>query len=569
MMRTHSNALRRGGIRAHRTSFLAPILLAFLLLVGTTGSGLCAEKSPPIRDFDSIMALVELLKAKGVLTDEEVNAYIAQYKEKQRAQAGKKKVITIIPEDHEKGEYVARITEEVSQQLQDEVQGVRTEIAEMSDELLRRSRLAEYHREEIEQKITEDLQNQLRKSGWAQRIRWGGDVRLRYQGDRFDEDNADILDPADPSQLINTKTDRNRGRVRVRLAAKADLIGKTEINVGKAEAGVRITTGNEDDPVSTNETLGDYSNRDTVVLDRAYLQWKYKPTLPIREMYPQVKLVAGRFANPFYATDLVWDSDVSFEGAAFNFQTDTLMSNPWRGFLTLAALPLQEEELSEKDKWLYAGQVGVEYNKTMGLSWKFGVSLYNYRNVHGTPNDPTLPGFYDWTAPEFQQKGNTLIDIDPSASITTALASEYKLLNLTATLDYDYWYPIHLMLTADYVENIGFDRSEVARRTGNDDIQEETKGYQVKMLVGHPDFLAFGDWNVSLAYKHLESDATIDAFTDSDFHLGGTNAEGWVLGGGYGLWKNLWLYGRWITSDQIEGPPLAVDTFQLDLNARF
>jgi hypothetical protein len=570
MMRILCTALRRGGrLMTHRISLLATILLAFPLLFGTMDSGLCAENSPPIQDFDSIMALVELLKAKGVLSDEEVNAYIEQYKEKQRVQAGKGKVITIIPEDHEKEKYMAQITEEVSRQLQDDVKGVRTELRQMSDELLRRSRLAEYHREEIEQKITEDLQNQLQKSGWAQRIRWGGDIRLRYQGDRFDEDNADLLDPSDPSELMNTKTDRDRGRVRVRLAAKADIFGKTEVNIGKVVAGARITTGNEDDPVSTNETLGDYYNRDTVVLDRAYLQWKYTPTLPIWDKYPEIKLVAGRFANPFYSTDLVWDSDISFEGAALSFKTDTLMSNPWKGFLNVGAFPLQEEDLTEKDKWLYAGQVGVQYDKTMGLSWKLGLALYAYRNTVGTPNDSSLPDYYDWTAPEYQQMGNTLIDIDPSTDITTALASEYKLLNLTTTLDYDYWYPIHIMLMADFVKNIGFDRDEVAQRTGNEDVQEEDKGYQVKMLVGHPEFLAFGDWNVSLAYKHLESDATIDAFTDSDFHLGGTNAEGWVLGGGYGLWNNLWLYGRWISSNEIEGPALAVDTFQLDLNARF
>ena len=548
---------------------LLVITLSVFLLLGGAAPARCAEPAPAVPDFDSIMALVELLKAKGVLTDEEVEAYIEQYKSARQAERAKKKVITIIPDDHEQEKYVARITEKVSQQLQDEVKGVRTELREMTDDLLQRDRLAEYRQDELERKVTEDLQNKLRKSGWAQRIRWGGDVRLRYQEDYFDEENADILRPDDPTQLMNTKTDRERGRVRLRLAAKADLIGKTEINVGKAEAGARITTGNENDPVSTNETLGDSYNRDSLVLDRAYIQWKYTPTLPIWGLYPQVRVVGGRFANPFYTTDLVWDSDVSFEGAAIDFQSDTMMSNPWKVFLTAAALPLEEVELSQKDKWLYAGQVGLEYNKTMGLSWKFGVAVYDYDNTLGIPNAPALPGFTDWTAPGFQQKGNTLIDIDPTANITTALAADYKLLNITGTLDYDYWYPVHVMLTADWVKNKGFDVDEVAARTGNPDIEAETQGYQVKMLVGHTDFLAFGDWNVSLAYKHLESDAVLDAFTDSDFHLGGTNAEGWIFGAGYGLWNNLWLYGRWISTDEIDGPPLAVDTLQIDLNARF
>ena len=61
----------------------------------------------------------------------------------------------------------------------------------------------------------------------------------------------------------------------------------------------------------------------------------------------------------------------------------------------------------------------------------------------------------------------------------------------------------------------------------------------------------------------------LDAFTDSDFHLGGTNAEGFFVGGAYGLYKNTWLAARWMSADEISGLPLSIDVFQLDLNATF
>jgi hypothetical protein len=61
----------------------------------------------------------------------------------------------------------------------------------------------------------------------------------------------------------------------------------------------------------------------------------------------------------------------------------------------------------------------------------------------------------------------------------------------------------------------------------------------------------------------------LDAFTDSDFHLGGTNAKGWVVGGNYGLMKNTWLTGRWLSSDVITGPKYGIDTLQVDINTRF
>jgi hypothetical protein len=149
------------------------------------------------------------------------------------------------------------------------------------------------------------------------------------------------------------------------------------------------------------------------------------------------------------------------------------------------------------------------------------------------------------------------------------LAAEYKELNITARLDYDYWFPIHLILTADYVKNLGFDSSEVSKLTGNPNVQEEDEGFMVGLKVGYPKIFDLNEWNVYLRYKHLEADAVIDAFTDSDFHLGGTNAEGWILGGEYGLFKNVWLSMKWISTDEIEGPQLAIDTLQVDLNARF
>ena len=46
-------------------------------------------------------------------------------------------------------------------------------------------------------------------------------------------------------------------------------------------------------------------------------------------------------------------------------------------------------------------------------------------------------------------------------------------------------------------------------------------------------------------------------FTDSDFRLGGTNAKGWVIGGNYGLAKNIWFTGRWLSANEITGPPYA------------
>jgi hypothetical protein len=94
-------------------------------------------------------------------------------------------------------------------------------------------------------------------------------------------------------------------------------------------------------------------------------------------------------------------------------------------------------------------------------------------------------------------------------------------------------------------------------------------GHQAALAVGMPKIKSSGDWQASVAYKYLEKDAVLDALTDSDFHLGGTNAKGFVASGSYGVDENVWLSLRWISTDQIDGAPLSIDTLQVDLNSRF
>jgi hypothetical protein len=149
------------------------------------------------------------------------------------------------------------------------------------------------------------------------------------------------------------------------------------------------------------------------------------------------------------------------------------------------------------------------------------------------------------------------------------LAADYTLANATLQVDYSRFYPITLSLYGDYVENIGFEREEVAERTGDEDVLEETMGYQVGTRIGYPKIREFGDWNVSMYYRYLESDAVLDAYTDSDFHDGGTNAVGWLADFNLGIYKDVWLTMKWLTSNEIEGPTLAIDVLQVDVNARF
>ena len=406
---------------------------------------------------------------------------------------------------------------------------------------------------------------------WIDRMHWEGDLRLRSQHDGFASGNptASDFNYVNGTNLSNATDDQDRMRIRARLGVKA------KVN-DWLTAGIGLTTGSATDPISPNQTQGANSAKYNFGLDRAYLKAEIKPWLNV---------VGGRFANPWLSTDLVWDPDLAFDGVAASF-TPRINDN-WSSFLTLGAFPLEQTEVhsnngnpkaatnNAKSKWMYGSQVGIKWTAPDLSTAKLGIALYEFKHVEGIRNTD-FSGAYDGTAPAFRTKGNTYFDITYGGNNnlltdTFGLASKFRELNLTGQLDIATFNPIHVMVTADYVRNIGFDAQEIATRTSITP-KKEVNGYQLKLAVGMPTTYRSNDWQAFASYKYLEADAVMDAYTDSDFYLGGTNAKGWILGTSYGIDKNTWLTARWFSADEITpraSSPLAIDVLMLDLNAKF
>jgi hypothetical protein len=264
---------------------------------------------------------------------------------------------------------------------------------------------------------------------------------------------------------------------------------------------------------------------------------------------------------------------LAFDGMAATYQPK--INDKLSSFITLGAFPLDEVESSNKvlteDKWLYGAQAGFDWKLPNKSSFKLGVAYYDFDGVEGTSNGSSTSGPYDATVPASRQKGNNTFNINSNiigATAKYALASEFRELNLTGEFDLATFDPVHVILTTDYIKNLGFDRDEIQKRTGQE-YEDETDAYQVKLAVGMPSIAKAKDWQVFGAYKYLEADSVVDAFTDSDFNLGGTDTKGWILGGSYGLDKNAWVTARWFSSEEISGNPLSIDVLMLDLNTKF
>ena len=463
-------------------------------------------------------------------------------------------------------------------------------------------------RKELKSEVVKEVKAEARQEkwgipaalpDWVSRIKPFADIRLRFEDDFFGSENIPnayynwpLINAKGgiantPNPYLNTTHDRDRFRMRFRFGAEAQLVEGLKANF-------RVSTTNQYSPITTNQTLGNYEQGYMVQLDRAYLQYDYLDD----QGHDLFTLWGGRTPNPFFSTDNLWDSDVNMEGFSGTFRAAFGQDDPevrgynapntagrlWfmnlnQGFtkpnefyLTVGWFPLSEVQLSAHDKWFAAAQTGFDWLFSSDSRLKTGISYYNYQNTQARRN-PLGSTEYDWTAPQYFTQGNSLAvisnGVDPSNEPQlVGLASKFELFDAMAQYDYTGFAPNHIMLTGNYTENLGFDQGQILASLG-EDIAPQTSAYQVRLDVGRPDMLGFGDWNFYAAYKYMERDSLMDAFTDSNFHLSGTNAKGYVLAANYGLANNVWANLRWISSQVITGPTYDVDSIFADVNARF
>lgn len=445
---------------------------------------------------------------------------------------------------------------------------------------------------EIRDQLRQEVLAQARTERWAEpnavpswldRLKWEGDMRVRYQPEFFDKSNATpaqyagyVVDslpnraPGFSSLTSNTAEDRDRFRLRARLG----LLAKVSDDWS---AGIRLATGNATDRVSTNQTMGQDFNKYQLLVDRAYVKYDALDWLSVS---------GGRIPNPWLSTDLVWDEDLNFEGFAATLKP-SFANGDFRPFLTVGAFPLREDgPPSKSSRWLRGVQAGAKWQVASNTRLNVGAALYDYDNLEGKKESDTnyfdgsyqAYGQYEYGS-SVRQKGNTVFRTnaasDNASSAIWGLASKFRPVNLTASLDLAHFDPVHVVLTADYIKNIAFDRAEITRRTGETLTDGKDYGYLFKLAVGMPKLEKRHDWQSSIAYRYLGSDATVDAFTDSDFGLGGTNLKGYQLGVNYAMDQNAWVSMRWMSAQSIEtfapgtNYRFGVDLLQADVNVRF
>ena len=595
-----------------------------LLLAGTLMSTAYAAEQPEeilkVKK-STFVNLVDLLVQRGVINKQEgqglVSAAEQEAKEAPVENSGSNQ--TANPEATENQTTQAKSATSKSKHVSYVPEFVKQEIREQV-------------RAELKTEVVHDVKQDAKTEGWGvpgALPEWVAafhpsfDARIRLQDSFFDSGNASGPQNAPTNYLAinslylggNTAPYTaaqarspyssgyaylNNSKSQLLVRERFRLGFETDITEG-LKAGIRFVTSNLYSPVSNDQTLGNTGQSYQFAIDRSYIQYDFRDN----HKDSLFSIYGGRIINPFMSTDIVFDPDLSFEGVATSFRLHFNQNNPVvRGyqvdnptqrsginkgqqtpdsiFLTVGAFPIQTVNFSSSSKWLYAGQLGADWLVFDNARFNIATSYYDYENISARYNSAGTNGHeYDWTAPQFTQQGNSMVAITnqnsgpgvntvctDSVGCLFGLASGFRIFNATAIYDYLALGQTHVILTADYAKNLGFNQQQILQEFKTS-ITPRTTAYQVRLDVGQPKMVRFGDWNVSFAYRYVQRDSVLDAFTESQFHLGGTNAKGWVLATQYGLARNTWLDARWVSTDAIDGPTYSVDTLYTDFNTRF
>jgi hypothetical protein len=279
------------------------------------------------------------------------------------------------------------------------------------------------------------------------RLSLSGDMRVRY------ESNFGVAGARD----------RDRGVLRARLRAAYAVNDWLTL-------GGQLATGDPDDPNSADMTLSNFDDDLQVSLDQAY----------IRLTPGDLQVHLGKIPQPFMRTELVWDGDVSPQGASAAYTADL-------GGVKLKAAGLYflvDESVAGPDSRMIGGQLSMQ-----------------------TPSAPIQAelavGYYDYSLRSLA--GADTGDFRSNLFAGGRYLSDFNLLDVIAALTWnglgEKW-PVRLV--GDYVHNYGA-------------ATDADTGFGVDLLVGRA--AKPGDWRFAYGYAEADTDAVLAAFSQDNTNI--------------------------------------------------
>lgn len=412
-----------------------------------------------------------------------------------------------------------------------------------------------------------DSASKVKLSSAVTELKLYGDLRLRYQYDTRDSQ----LDP------VGTGTDEDRSpsgsqqsrwRFRLRLGA--------EIQLGEHWfGGVELSTAQASD--TGNQTFENGFDDYNIYISKAFLGWRPNEVLT---------LTAGKFTNPFYTTELVWDSDITPTGVAevvnfhklFGGTSDAGFSkdgkslaaptpSPWTLSL-VAGQFLFDDNLensfdndSSDDAYLFQTQLIASYQfsknvkATIAPGWlvETAGSVSGLQNAEPFNDSPTVSG---------ATRNISLLLLPGDVA--------FKLGNTKAKLIWDLAYNVHG----------GKRYRDIYGLTGNHGTLDDL-AFLAGVQIGENK--KSGDWSLLSYYRQAGVSSIDPNLNDSDFAASRLNTAGIKAGIAYSFtdfaigavtYQYAWDLRNNLTGGQATGGSAIADTndisiFQVDLTVKF
>jgi hypothetical protein len=461
------------------------------------------------------------------------------------------------------------------------------------DLLVKKRIISDQEAEEVRAELTKEYATstsagKLNLSSSLTELKLSGDLRMRYQYDNRDSqvDPAGIVDGPGDEDRSPSGTQRSRWRFRLRLNADFKLANNWF-------GGVQLQTSQASD--SGNQTFENGFNNYSIFISRAYLGWNATDWMTI---------IAGKQANPFYTTDMVWDPDINPQGlvetikfhkiygsssgdAGVGYSKDgksyagtessAREERPWE--LTLNAGQFIFDDNAEGsfdndeaiDAYLFVGQLvgSYSFNSKVKLTFAPGVMFFNAADLSGLINENA---FTD--VPGVSGETRKLVILTAPGDLTLKLGSK------PAKFYWDFAYNTQGKGRADDIYGLfGFDPTTATVQSLHK--SEDDFAWLVGLQLGENK--KKGDWSLLANYRQTGIAAVDPNLNDSDFALGELNTRGFKTSLFYNFTDfcsaGVSYYYAWNLRDNLFGGQATggagiadsnvIQVLQVDLNVKF
>ncbi len=389
----------------------------------------------------------------------------------------------------------------------------RDEQLKLQREERRRTATKEALRQQREDDTKEAQSKQIKfeTSGALKSLQLYGDVRLRYESrvGHSDVASAGTGLAANPHDVS-----RERWRYAFRIGIRGDLADNwfygirldTSTNPRSSWVtfgGEKFSTANASGPSGKSE--------DGLGVGQIYLGWRTLPWLTLQ---------AGKMPNPFYTTPMVWDPDIAPEALAQRISYKP--NDSFEVFGNFAQMIYQDVNpdqgngsrlgFHKQEAFMLGWQGGLVYKLTPATSAKAALTFYQYAGLAGSA--PFIGDGPPGTSTSYYASQNGINNL---RVLEIPFELNFALANHSARV------------FGDIARNLDGDAR--ARAAGHPQATGDHSAYQLGFAYGtigttYGSTSKKGTWEVRTYWQRIEQFALDPNLTDSDFFEGRTNLQG-------------------------------------------